>query len=239
MIYIINYSDDSFNQVLYYIGHISQNSADILELSAQTHDNTNVDDMDNKIKLFYKHYKSDETEIRYEGTTIKVTLVKYTKPMVLGGLIVNNKELILDCSSDIINQFIQSSKTYCQDIVLNKAKKKDLINIYMWDDYDWRIFKTQPSRKLDTLYFDTEFIDNIVGKVRRFLSGDTKKMYRRIGIPYKMNILLEGLAGTGKTSLITGIANEFEKISRLLILMLKPLIIGSLTRWRPFPRILY
>jgi len=211
MIYIINFSDNSFNQVLYYISHISEKSAGILEISSRTHKDTDEDADENKLKVFYKHYKSDETEISYEGMPIKITLVKFTKPVVVGHLIVNNKELIIDCSPDVIKPFLQKSKTYYQDIVLNKAKKNDLINIYMWEEYEWSVLKTQPTRALDTLYFDTEFLDNIVGKVRHFLSNDTKKMYRRIGIPYKMNILLEGLAGTGKTSLITGIASEFEK----------------------------
>lgn len=209
MIYIITYSDDIFNPVLYYISHISQNSADILELSSYTHKHTEEDE--NKLNVLYKHYNSDETELSYEGKPIKVTLVKYIKPVVVGRIIVNNKELIIDCSPDVIKPFLNSSKTYYQDIVLNRAKKNDLINIYMWDEYEWRVLKTQPIRTLDTLYFDNEFLDNIVGKVRHFLSDDTKKMYRRIGIPYKMNILLEGLAGTGKTSLITGIAGEFKK----------------------------
>ena len=123
MIYIINFSDNSFNQVLYYISHISEKSAGILEISSRTHKDTDEDADENKLKVFYKHYKSDETEIIYEGTPIKITLVKFTKPFVVGHIIVNNKELIIDCSPDVIKPFLQKSRHIIKTLFLIRPKK--------------------------------------------------------------------------------------------------------------------
>ena len=53
-------------------------------------------------------------------------------------------------------------------------------------------------------------ISNFLDKIKKFLTEETEDEYRSFGIPYKMNILLEGLPGTGKTSLIYAIASTLN-----------------------------
>lgn len=54
--------------------------------------------------------------------------------------------------------------------------------------------------------------ENHLSKIRepitKFIDKDTYKAYCKHGIPYKMNIMLQGAPGVGKTSLIHSIASE-------------------------------
>ena len=51
----------------------------------------------------------------------------------------------------------------------------------------------------------------MIDYIRNFLKPETKEFYEELGIPYKLNILFEGLPGTGKTSLIYTIASELKR----------------------------
>ena len=71
---------------------------------------------------------------------------------------------------------MKESHNYYESFIKNKSKKKDKINIYMWDEYNWEVIKTQPTRSLDTLYFEDNFINKIENKISKFLTEDTKSL---------------------------------------------------------------
>ena len=65
-----------------------------------------------------------------------------------------------------------------------------------------------PKRDKSTLHLPNKVLPNLIKDLRDFLKGEDK--YLKYGIPYKRNYLLEGLPGTGKTSLIFVLASYFN-----------------------------
>jgi len=65
-------------------------------------------------------------------------------------------------------------------------------------------------RDIDSIYLPKAQKDDILKDLEKFINSETKKRYHKLGINYKRIYLLEGLPGTGKTSLITGLASKFN-----------------------------
>jgi chaperone BCS1 len=100
------------------------------------------------------------------------------------------------------------------DIFLNKVKynSSDSLNdnnIFICNHYgEWIKINKLPSRDLNTIYINNKIKDKIVYGIEKFLSSE--KEYDLFGIPYKITFLLNGIPGSGKTSLIKAICNKFN-----------------------------
>jgi hypothetical protein len=64
-----------------------------------------------------------------------------------------------------------------------------------------------PARERASLFLKAGDADRLFGAVADFLTS--KADYRKTFVPYKLNVLLHGLPGGGKTSLISAVASEF------------------------------
>lgn len=73
----------------------------------------------------------------------------------------------------------------------------------------WRVNCTIPLRNLDTIAIDEDILNDIITTIETHLKS--KDWYRQNGLPNKLTIILEGPTGTGKSSLIRGIATYFKK----------------------------
>ena len=111
-------------------------------------------------------------------------------------------------SEEILKDFLNTARIYFDENILNTIKDRKKIVIQFWDEY-WNTLCKRPPRPLDTLYFEDMFVKGLTDKIDRFIGAEDK--YLKLGLPYKMNILLDGYPGTGKTSLIFGIASHFKK----------------------------
>lgn len=73
----------------------------------------------------------------------------------------------------------------------------------------WGTGVRKRKRSLDTIYTNGDQKQFIVDRINWFLANE--EWYLRCGIPYKLVFLLHGVPGTGKTSLIYGIASHFDR----------------------------
>ena len=115
------------------------------------------------------------------------------------------KELILIKSSiglDHIDNFIESSRKY------NLNNKKDQVTTRQMKKGYWTEISTLPKRNLDSVILDSDNLNKIKEDIQTFL--DSEDEYLKNGIPYKRTYMLEGLPGTGKTSLIFALASHFD-----------------------------
>jgi hypothetical protein len=89
----------------------------------------------------------------------------------------------------------------------SKRKSDDLV-IRVCDKYgEWNKYSTIPARKLNTIYVPDDVIARIKTDMSAFLAA--KPEYEMYGIPYKKTYLLTGVPGSGKTSLVKALCNEF------------------------------
>jgi chaperone BCS1 len=78
------------------------------------------------------------------------------------------------------------------------------MTIYENNGGGWRISKEKRPRKLESVVFKEEFIQNILGDITEFINSE--EWYLEMGIPYKRSYLFYGPPGTGKSSLAQALA---------------------------------
>ena len=65
-----------------------------------------------------------------------------------------------------------------------------------------------PHRDLSTVYMAPDIINQVVADLNRFFNNP--EIYSNLGLPRKYNLLLYGLPGTGKSSLVKALASHFR-----------------------------
>jgi hypothetical protein len=111
----------------------------------------------------------------------------------------------------ILEEFMDFLKEYYEENVIhNRHGLKNEVLVQTWNTYSWESSNTRIKRNLDTVYLPKNIKDNLIERVDSFLQSKTKEKYNICGIPYKLNVLLEGFPGTGKTSLIFALASKYN-----------------------------
>lgn len=213
----IDFNDFTFNCVLYYGAYLSENETSFalnttIDVKNKSKKNRIKDKQKYKdeFRLYFNTLTHGIYKIPFENTEIKINVLEPLNKIITDGTYYNYMDICIEGDNkELITCFIQKSVTYYNENIRHKNKDNDEISIYIWDEY-WDVLHKQKKRSLDTLYFDDTFIKNVTKKFDYFLKEETEEKYTKLGIPYKMNVLFEGYPGTGKTSLIYGLASHFD-----------------------------
>jgi SpoVK/Ycf46/Vps4 family AAA+-type ATPase len=87
-------------------------------------------------------------------------------------------------------------------------EKDNKIKVYTYKE-GWNITQKQYKRSLDTIFLEHNKKNKLITTFNNFKNKE--KWYLEHGIPYRLGILLYGEAGTGKTSIIKGLAGYINK----------------------------
>lgn len=159
----------------------------------------NIDDLDIEISDTYINNNQLVLKIQKHPYIIlsKKLLIKYDG---------DNYDKITDFITKA-NLFIEKKRDINKRIKqTNKIIKYNINNNFC----DWEINKQSPKRFKETLFLKKNQFENIYDKINYFIKPDTRDTYIKYGIPYKLNILLSGKPGVGKTSLIHCIASHLD-----------------------------
>jgi hypothetical protein len=161
--------------------------------------------------------------LTYNGVNIYVNIIQFNKPICAAEVVdfhsimevqVLNNDNTLNDNKIQIKQFFAECLEHYDNIILNKLNEKGKTTIYIWDEY-WETLEKGISRPISTVY-----LDGVEEKIKQtlldFKSDETREMYEKFGISWKYNMLLHGLPGTGKTSLIYSLASELDMNIALL-----------------------
>lgn len=154
-------------------------------------------------------------KFNYKDCEFNITIRTYTDPILSNDHGDLTYEAILDlddANEKVMYDFVEEARDTIQDELsqLGKANKKTIRKyIYELDGRygDWTILNVCKKRDISTLFLEKTVVDNITTEIKTFLSIETKSDYEKYGIPYKYNILLYGIPGSGKTTTIHCIAS--------------------------------
>lgn len=150
---------------------------------------------------------------QYHECNFNVTIHRFTDPVCADQNGSITYELILECEDEkVLYDFVDEARETIQDEVNMLGKtNKNTIRKYMFEHDrhggDWHVLNVCKKRQLETLFLEDGMMDKLKHDIDSFRHEDTKKEYEKYGIPYKYNILLHGLPGTGKTTTIHCIAS--------------------------------
>jgi hypothetical protein len=82
--------------------------------------------------------------------------------------------------------------------------------LYINDENYWEHLGSKNKRFIENIFLPKKQKSLIEDDLGNFLSEETKERYLELGINYKRVYLLEGIPGSGKTSLITALASKYD-----------------------------
>jgi AAA+ superfamily predicted ATPase len=212
--------DYLFDCIKYYSAFLLSKNTKIYSIKLHYDSKFKMKDKTNKI---FKKISKGNTNLIYKDIEINIDIKEIGDPIGLETgtkihsvmfLLININDKDVTENAKLLDEFVDDASKYYIEHIMDKKKEENKTSIYIWDEY-WETIEKRLSRKLSTLYLDGKEKE-ILGNIKKFLDENTKLDYQKMGVPYKLNILLHGLPGTGKSSLIYSLASELEMDVALL-----------------------
>lgn len=150
-----------------------------------------------------------EHAVEFRGSVLRVSVSGHSQHPGQGredDLVVNVRT---DCPEGrvVVDRFLDAARKHCEDLV-TAPRVGDTTRRYLYDSGYWERLGDSPRRPPGSVFL-TEEAEALVSDVVRFMTEPAAKdRHRKHGVPYKLNVLLHGPPGTGKTSLIDSVAGQ-------------------------------
>jgi chaperone BCS1 len=158
----------------------------------------------------------------YHGRPIKVVLTRDEGKEAFGR---ERKESITISTIGRNQMFLRNLVEEMRVAYNNRRGKRPMLFGWSSNENYWRERTQYNPRPLSSVFMPNKLKEDLVADIKKFLASED--WYMETGVPYHRGYLLYGLPGSGKTSLIAGIAAEFQ--SRVYYLRLSELNDGTLT----------
>lgn len=109
----------------------------------------------------------------------------------------------------IQNLILDSSEEYRKNRRFRKDSEK--LTLWTYNDCFWEDIKQINTRDINTVILDDEFKNKIMNSIDKYDNPNYKNKLKLLGINNKLNIIFEGLPGTGKSSMVRAIATKLNK----------------------------
>lgn len=184
--------------------------------------------MDNNLSLRLPTLQFKNFKCNFEGVNVYISNIFISEFYHVETPNMPPMILILSIDSDldtheefwetgIITRMMHESKKWHMTNVIGEEYSEDkFCEVYTYDDGYWDLKRGNRVRNKDTLFIEEEQYDKLITKVKQFNDEKTRSIYERLNIPYKLNILLHGPPGCGKTSFIEIIAAELKRDIRFM-----------------------
>jgi len=114
----------------------------------------------------------------------------------------------------IYNDVLQDIQDFIQHAMNYITEKEDTTKVKIYiskcNQYcsSWEIFNVTNVQTLDNIFLEKKMKANILSYIDNFLSSREK--YEKFGRNHKLNLLLSGIPGSGKTSLCKALAKHYK-----------------------------
>lgn len=141
----------------------------------------------------------------YNGEKISIEITEEGEPRSIATCLEYFHRIkVSHASLDVLSKFVAEA------LVFTKPIQKQQIKIYFSRSKGyWEHFNNIYAQPIDKIYMDEAVKKSIIQKIDSFI--ESKQRYITYGRSYKLNFLLTGVPGAGKTSTVKAIALKYDR----------------------------